>query len=163
MLTLQRLQELLSYEPITGKFTWLVQQGRRISKGSIAGSITNLGYCSIKIDGRPYQAHRLAWLYMYGVWPTHFIDHIDGIRSNNKPDNLREATHTQNTHNTEKRVNNTSGFKGVTQIPNGKFVAKIGINSRTQNLGTYATAELASEAYEKTAKNLHGVYYRVMP
>ena len=163
MLTLQRLQELLRYEPMTGNFYWLTKRpGTKI--GSVAGGLTTKGYVVIRIDNHGYKAHRLAWMYIHGTWPAEHIDHIDGDRSNNRLTNLREATETQNKYNMGLSPLNTSGRKGVKPTKNkSRYVASIRINGKLVHLGVYDTLELASEAYEKAAKNLHGVYYRVMP
>ena len=72
----ERLRELLSYEPETGVFRWRVSRGPAVA-GSVAGSLTTYGYIKIKVDGRFYRAHRLAWIYVHGVWPSKDLDHKD--------------------------------------------------------------------------------------
>lgn len=87
MLTVERLRELLDYDPETGVFRWK-EPRRKCRVGEVAGSLRKDGYVKIQVDGRFYQAHRLAWLCVYGVWPS-AIDHIDGNRANNAIANLR--------------------------------------------------------------------------
>ena len=115
MLTAEELRELLRYDPNTGIFRWKVKQ-RRVSYGvgDVAGSLdSSSGYHRIRIDGRDYRASRLAWLYVYGRWPTDEIDHKNTIRDDDRLANLREATRGQNNYNTKRFSTNTSGLKGV--------------------------------------------------
>jgi len=113
-LTQERLKHLLHYNPDTVVFTWLSKPSRRINSGSIAGRIKpKKGYVEIGISGRIYLAHRLAWLYIYGTWPKEQVDHINGIRNDNRIKNLRLATTSQNQWNKKMQKNNTSGIKGV--------------------------------------------------
>lgn len=163
MLTATKLREVLSYDPMTGVFNWLVKNNRR-AVGDVAGTTNHDGYHHITIDRRIYAAHRLAWFYTHGVWPTNLIDHDDGNKNNNQLSNLREATGTQNKFNMGMYVNNQTGFKGVSMSKNkNKFVANIRLNGKATYLGVYATAELASKAYHEAAKQHHGVFYKSTP
>jgi hypothetical protein len=99
-LTAQRLRELFHYDPDTGIFTWRVKPRKGcVQIADIAGHVNHTGYRSIKIDQRAYRAHRLAWLYMYGVWPPGDLDHDNTIKDDNRLVNLREATDPQNQAN----------------------------------------------------------------
>lgn len=111
MVTAEELRAVLSYEAETGQFIRL-QATLRSPAGSIAGTPHGEGYSVIRVNGRLYLAHRLAWLWMTGEWPTE-IDHRDRNRSNNRWANLREVTRTQNNYNAGRRSDNTSGFRGV--------------------------------------------------
>lgn len=113
MITHDRLKELLHYNPDTGVFTNRVRRGGNALAGGIAGCITNKGYVHIRIDGKDYQAHRLAWLYVYGEFPKIEIDHINHIRSDNRISKLRLATHQENGKNQSKHCTNTSGHTGI--------------------------------------------------
>ena len=137
-LTQERLQYLLSYDRETGIFRWRINRGRMAKAGDIAGSQGNDCYVRIRVDGKDYAAHRLAWLYMTGEWPAATIDHENINRADNRWRNLREATNAQNGTNRHKQANNTSGFKGVyVDKTSNKFCAKIKIN------GGESTSELS--------------------
>ena len=106
-ITQAKLKELLSYDPETGDFTWLV--GRKMA-GKKAGSPHNQGYFTIRISRKLYLSHRLAWLYVYGAFPKIDLDHINGVKSDTRIDNLRECSESQNQWNSRKPKNNISGF-----------------------------------------------------
>ena len=160
MLTQERLKELLSYDPETGEFRWLVSKGTAV-KGSVAGSRNSDGYICIQVAGRSYRAHRLAWLYVCGVWPIKDLDHIDRDRTNNLIENLREATRTENNCNVGLQSNNTTGFKGVSfHKANVKYLARANLNGKSIYLGLFPTAELASAAYQAFALANHNSFYR---
>jgi hypothetical protein len=153
--TQQRLKELFHYDPDTGVFIRLVRTSNRIKVGDIAGSLDNHGHLVISVFDSKYLAHRLAWLYMTGEWPTNQIDHKNTIRDDNRWENLREATHSINTQNLRKpHCDNKTGFLGVTQGRKG-FRATIGLGKKDYHLGTFQTAELAHEAYLKAKRKLH--------
>ena len=95
-LTHERLKELFSYNPNTGLFTRLVATANRTYVGEIAGYQNTIGYTILRVDYKIYYAHRLAWFYMTGEWPSKHIDHIDGKKSNNCFANLRNASQAEN-------------------------------------------------------------------
>ncbi len=160
MLTQQILKDSLHYNQKTGIFTW-IKSGSGRELGSVAGSST-LGYIRIAINGKRYQAHRLAFLYMTGNFPVLDIDHINGKRNCNIWQNLRECTKSQNRFNTNKNRNNTSGFKGVTfDKSKNKWDAYAMVNNKRYRIGLYATAALASAEREEFCKTNHGEFYRV--
>lgn len=148
MVTQSRLKELLHYDMNTGALTWVADQRGHIRAGANAGSRRPNGYLSIKIRQRAYYAHRLAWLYVHGVWPKHQIDHINGVRDDNRLVNLREATIIENRQNITLRKCNTSGFVGVSWCAKTKkWYARIGVRHRTICLGYYESPESAHAAY----------------
>ena len=159
-LTQARLKELLHYDQGTGKFTWLV--GRLcIRKGSIAGTTDIQGYRVVKIDGKSYKAHRLAWLYMVGGWPLDEIDHINTDRADNRWVNLRAATHGQNQANSRVQKNNTSGYKGVAWAKRQRrWRAQIRTNNKTKNLGYFKDISVAAAKYAEAAENTFGKFAR---
>lgn len=111
-LTLERLKQLLHYDPETGHFTWKVAR-RRVVAGDRAGHLGNKGYIEITVEGVQYLAHRLAWFYVHGVWPN-YIDHDNGQRSDNRIKNLKNGTQADNLQGFHKpRANNKSGYRGV--------------------------------------------------
>lgn len=118
------------------------------------------GYLTITIDKRAYLAHRLAWLYMTGEWPSDYIDHIDGVPAHNAWDNLREATQTQQNANTRLRKNNTSGYRGVKWHKGcQKWNANIQVNGKSRYLGLFDSKEDAYAAYAVAAKAAFGDYF----
>jgi hypothetical protein len=156
-MTQDELKQILSYCPITGHFTWLIApKHTTINVGDRAGSLNSNGYLTITINGKAYKEHRLAWLYVHGYFPSKGIDHINGVKDDNRIDNLREATHAENNQNTIKYKNNTSGFKGVTfHKASGKWVAQIKKDGKHHHLGLFDTPEPAHAAYLKAKAELH--------
>lgn len=167
IITQQRLKEVLHYNPDTGIFIWIKPTGKGIHIGDVAGAIkvtrpNNKGrqYIHIGIDGKVYLAHRLAFLYMNGKFPTEVTDHKDCNGLNNKWNNLREATHSQNNGNIRTHTDNKSGIKGVI-FHKGKWRATIAREkNKTKHLGTFSTKELARNAYVKAAKQYFGKFAR---
>jgi len=161
MITINRIKELLLYDHETGIFRWKVMRGGSLP-GSIAGSLTWNGYHHIMIDGKNYRAHRLAWLYIYGEWPTIDIDHVDGDRTNNKIENLRLALRSQNNINSGPPKNNTSGIRGVYWNKKaGKFTASIGVNGKSIYLGLFSSIEEALDARISAEIKYYGEFARV--
>ena len=155
-ITHERLRELLHYDPESGVFTWLVRATKNIKIGDEAGDRDTHGYLAIRIDGKRYRAHRLAWLYMTGAWPVHEIDHINGIRDDNRLGNLREATRAENQQNQAVRRDSSSGFTGVSWDKwRNKWQAYIKIAGRQRYLGRFPTAESAHAAYLAAKMKLH--------
>lgn len=164
-LTAEHLRRVLLYDPHTGLWKWR-QGGRGRPKvlvwfaGTLGGK-PGFQYLSISIGRLPYYVQRLAFLYMTGRWPDPEADHIDGDRTNNRWDNLREATRVQSKHNKGARKDNVVGARGVYyRSKEGKFHARIKIGDKRVSLGLFDTVELASEAYEKAAKEAFGLFYR---
>lgn len=147
-LTQAYLREILDYDSETGVFTWKVATAHRVKVGQQAGSPDSNGYITIRIDGKLYYAHRLAWFYVHGVWPTKHLGHENQIKHHNWIKNLRDSTPAQNLQNRGKQRNNTSGFKGVSFHKQcNKWVARIKIGKMYVHLGLFPTPELASAAY----------------
>lgn len=151
------LKTLLRYEPDTGNFFWRINKGG-ILANSLAGCdalAQRIPYRVIKINGKLYYAHRLAWMYIYGRWPKELIDHIDGNGLNNKMSNLRELTNAQNIQATLKLPkHNTSGFRGVI-YHKGKWRAGISINNRRVEIGYFDSPEEAHLAYLNKKAEVH--------
>ena len=117
MITQKRLKELLNYNPNTGIFTHLISKNNGVSVGDIAGCVhpcsSGKKYITIKIEGKLYRAHRLAWLYIYGQFPPDQIDHINGDGVDNRLCNLRPVTNRINSRNCKLRSDSTSGITGI--------------------------------------------------
>lgn len=165
MLTQQRICEILDYDPATGNFTHLMSRGG-VKAGDLAGGIQTQQdgrqYRQIRVGGKIFRAHRLAWFFVHGRWPVEHIDHIDGDGLNNRIDNLREATHSENLRNRGATTKNTSGFKGVSwHKARRKWQAQIKTNGRKKHLGSFDTPEAAYAAYCAAAEDLHGDFAMV--
>lgn len=156
-MSLDTIKEQLDYCPTTGLFRWKVSKPRA-AKGSIAGSYCRKGYVRIKVLGVSLSAHRLAWLLSEGVWPTEQIDHVNGVRDDNRRCNLREATTFENARNRRSHKQTKSGFKGVVPMRN-KFQARCRVDSVVHHLGTFPTAEEASAAYNAFAAKHHQSFH----
>ena len=153
-LTVERLRQVLDYDPETGAFTWK-------GNGRNAGGLSARGYILICIDRRRYYAHRLAWLHVKGEWPADFLDHEDLDKANNRFANLRSCSKSQNHANRRRLSNNTSRFKGVCW--NGqasKWKAAITINHKHHHLGHFDCPVAAHLAYSVAADKTFGEFGR---
>lgn len=147
-----------TYNPEDGLFRFTTSRGGKY-KHDIAGSLDNTGYIHIMLNGKKYLAHILVWLYCFEELPVAELDHINGIKHDNRLDNLREVTRSQNNMNRKVLKSNKLGIKGVRKQANGKFTARININGKQKHLGTFNTAEEASEAYNTAAKETFKEFY----
>ena len=154
MITAERLREVLDYDPETGVFT-RAKGGYGFFSGSIAGS-KNKGYIRIKVDGKLYGAHRLAWLYVNGTLPDGDIDHINRVRTDNRISNLRVASDAENAQNKSKYRNNKSGVAGVYWHKlTEKWAAQIRVNGVSIHLGCYRDIDEAKAARSEAKAKYH--------
>lgn len=158
MITQQELHSRMTYDAVTGVATWLTGtkwKGRRV------GTRNQSGYTQVRIDGRSYQLHRLIWLWMTGEWPALQVDHRNGIRDDNRWENLRLATHSENQRNKELDARNTSGQTGVCR-PAGRTKWQVYINEggRRKYLGSYATVEEANAVAQSARQAAYGEFAR---
>jgi len=159
-LTRDRLDELFDIDVEAGAMKWKAcpRPGR---DGMDAGCLTVHGYAQVKIDGRFYRRSRVIWFYGKGAWPSIEIDHRNLVKSDDRIDNLREATFSQNMFNTPIFSSNTSGCKGVDWRPDKKrWRARIMANGRTRSLGHYKSYEAAVAARNAAAEVEHGEFAR---
>jgi hypothetical protein len=156
-LDIAEVRKYIAYDRETGVFTRITPTNRWMV-GEQVGSPNNHGYIKIGVLSRKVTAHRLAFALHYGRWPKQQIDHIDHDRANNRISNLREVTEAQNHRNAAKRVDNTSGFKGVTLTRNKTrpWQATIKMDGKTTSLGQFPTAIEAGRAYDKAARQMYG-------
>ena len=139
--------ERLSYDSRTGLFKWKIRAASHVPKGSRAGTLHKTGYVRIKILGRSYRAHRLAWLIMYGSFPPDQIDHINGVKHDNRIINLRAVTPAENNRNRAFDIRNKSGHIGISyNKKTNRWLARIGGNHKRVNLGHFENKEDAIEA-----------------
>ena len=162
--TLETVSEYLAYDPLTGIFLWKKPRGR-MPAGAIAGNTFKAGntyYRSIRFFRRQYRASNLAWLLMTGEWPNRLVDHRNNDGLDNRWENLRLATHSQNAVNSAGLASdNTSGYRGVFLDKRYKarghpkiWYARIGHRS----LGYYTTAKEAARAYDAEAVKAYGEF-----
>ena len=161
--TLSELSEYLRYDAVDGQFYWIkAQPFRPYSVGKVAGGDFN-GYRGIRFRGQMFYSHRLAWLFCHKEWPSGQIDHKDGDRRNNRMNNLRISTQTQNMGNQRISKRNTSGLKGVSWNRRlKKWAAHIRCGGPETNtyLGLFDTREAAHAAYMEAAHRLFGEFAR---
>lgn len=141
----------LNYDKETGVFTWKKNKNRRsrLEDGAIAGSLKKDGYIRIKLRGKQYSAARLAWLYVYGSWPSNFIDHINGEKTDNRICNLRDATSRQNSQNLKRHRDGK--LVGCTFNKKTKtWASLIRINEKQIYLGSFKSELEANLAYKKS-------------
>jgi hypothetical protein len=153
------LKSIMSYDPKTGIFTRLKTNNQH-QCGAEPGNLRKTGYRFIGVNGKPFAAHRLAWLYMTGNWPTERVDHINGVKSDNRWTNLREATDAQNKANEGVRKDNALGIKGVRLHESGRYQARIFRDKRHKSLGLFDTAKEAAAAYAKASRLVFGEFAR---
>jgi hypothetical protein len=168
------MRKLLRYEPDTGKLFWLERSiDLCISERALAAFNAQFagkeaftadngdGYRCSYLFGRTMRAHRVIWAIVYGDWPKDQVDHINGVRSDNRICNLRAATHSQNAHNARHSSLNTSGFRGVHRVyGRDRWQARITFNGKRISLGVYQTPEEAHDAYRRASKQYHGEFGR---
>lgn len=162
MLTQEELKRLLHYDPETGVFTRLIFLSNRVNASSPVGCVNKVnGYHMFSVKGKIRYAHRMAWLYVYGYLPEQHTDRINGDRTDNRICNLRLASSCQNIRNSKHRINNTSGFKGVSfDKARGKWTAHAMVDRKGVHLGRYGTSEEAAEAYRRFTMGEYAEFYK---
>lgn len=160
---IDKMRLTLDYDPETGIFKRKIPcSGRKGKIGDVCGVVCSEGYVKISFAGVKYYAHRLALAYVNGVMPPDQVDHINGIRDDNRISNLREATGSQNGMNKPVQKNNTSGFKGVSwNKDRGKWAASVHINKRKIHLGLFDSLESAANAAASARISLHGEFSKI--
>lgn len=155
MLTQARLKELLDYDAETGAMRWRAPLAPRMKAGDTAGCLNSQGYLRVKVEGKNYQGHRLAWLWVHGGWPAAELDHRNGIRDDNRMANLREVTHAENLQNERKaRPHSSTGILGIVRRRRG-YQARITLLGQCYTIGTYRTPAEAGDAYQVVKAALH--------
>lgn len=163
MITLEIAKALFRYDPESGLLTWNFSSAQ-IKEGHEAGTNTTSSqskteYRGIKLFGATYKVHRIIWLMQTGEWPKGDVDHIDGNGLNNKWENLRDVTHSQNLMNAAVRSDSTTGYKGVSYDKQRcKWYAYINIDGKRKMLGRHGSLQEAVNARAIAERNLFGEY-----
>lgn len=167
MITPERLREVLTYDEETGLFWWLFREGgaamawwNQHHAYQVAGSVGRRGYRNISIDNVLFKAHRLVWLYVYGVWPSDQIDHINGDKDDNRLANLRVVTNAENCRNRSISTRNATGVVGVSPYAFGRtpqWVSRIRVAGKLIHLGYFGEFDEAVAA-RRAAEVDHGFH-----
>lgn len=153
-LTLERLYQVLDYNKETGEFLWKHRDTHKEKLGKRAEIKTTHGYLQVTIDNSVYYAHRLAFLYVNNVWPK-VIDHINGIKTDNRIINLRSVSQKTNIENVKNaRRHNSNKMLGV-YASKDKFQSKISVNGVCIYLGRFQTKEDAHQAFLQAKRKFH--------
>lgn len=152
--------DVIQYDPLTGKFIWVEPTSSKIKIGQLAGTKNKDGYIIISVKGNKYFAHRLAWLYMTGEWPSKEIDHRNRVRDDNSWDNLRLATRKEQQGNYSLLKRNISGMRGVSfHKGKQKWRARISTKNGEIFLGYFIDKQEAQNKYTQAAKEYFGDFY----
>jgi hypothetical protein len=170
MLTCERARQVFFYEELSGKLIWNRRPEEEFANsrlaniwnqrwaGKAAGTIDHKGYLIVCVDSHEYRAHRVVWLMHYGMHAENQIDHINGVKSDNRISNLRDVHNIENSRNRSRRQDNTSGHTGVVWHKTvGKWIANIGVNGRLKYIGVFDRKEDAVAA-RKAAEILYGFH-----
>lgn len=160
MMTVDELRGLLDYDSETGLLTWRQKVNRKVVIGREAGTLRSDGYRQIRLLGKLYLAHRLAYAHHHGEWPIE-VDHINLARSDNRIANLRQATRQQNQANLPRNSLNTSGHKGVSRHHSGKWRVQVKKGGKLFWSGYFVCKNEAATAYAEKSRLAHGDYARV--
>ncbi len=157
--SIERLRELLELDEATGVLHWkMVRPGAK--SGGVAGCKLPTGYLQVKVDGKKLQAHRVVFALVHGHFPR-LVDHINGVRHDNRPANLRAASYAENNWNYRIPSTNTSGVKGV--YWNGrwkKWQATVRVNGRRISVGYFSDLQIASKAINSFREEHHKEFAR---
>lgn len=140
-MTYELCRKLFTYDPATGRMARNYTTSSRAIKGQLVGCKNAHGYLVVRVGDTLYYVHRLAWLWMTGEWPSHTIDHINRDPSDNRWENLRDVTHSDNHHNRH-------GVSGVYWAARDKvWVASIAYMGVKTHIGQHKDRAIAEKMY----------------
>ena len=151
---IQEILRIYNVDLDNGVITHKLSRGRG-KAGDEAGTPHPGGYRRLRVCGKHFLSHRVLWLVRYGKWPAHHLDHINGVKTDNRLENLRECTDAENQQNRVASKKSTTGLMGVTTHRSGRYQAQITVGGRHIYLGIHETPELAHAAYLSAKKSLH--------
>ena len=151
------LRATFNYRADTGVLTRAIDICHFLAGSVVGGVCPASGYHRLRFKGQSFKAHRVIWAIAYGYFPDVEIDHINGVKTDNRLSNLRLATHTQNMQNASLRKDNKLGLKGVMKR-GGKYLATIAVGGKTKYLGSFGSEAEAHNAYCVAAKKNFGEF-----
>ena len=169
----ETIRTLLDYDPDTGVMVWRKREPELFSSekaqktwnsrfaGKEIGSRHTHGYLKACINYEQHFVHRLAFAHYYGRWPENEIDHINGIRTDNRIENLRDVTRTENLQNQKLSSlrSRPDGLLGVHwNKDQNKWVAHIKVGKKSRHLGVFDGKQAAQAAYRSAKLALHPGY-----
>lgn len=156
MITQELLHKMFFYDPNSGSLLFKPYLANK-RKNQVVGYLQSNGYMCVSVEGKKHSLHRLIWMFHYGSFPSKQIDHVNGIKTDNRIENLREANSSENQQNQRQpSASNTSGFLGVTWCKkNKRWVSGIKLNRKRFHLGYFDTPEKAYDAYLAKKRELH--------
>lgn len=158
--TVAEIMQFVALDEGTGRLFWLPRRGNKAwnvkhAGREVGGGVSDKGYHHFHVDGKNYRTHRVVWAISHGAWPTKFVDHINGDRSDNRPCNLREADGFQNRFN-RGALDGKAEPVGVTRVASGRYVARIQHKGRVHHIGTFDCPNEAYRARCALAEKKHG-------
>ncbi|MCZ7743491.1 HNH endonuclease [Pseudomonas aeruginosa] len=153
----QEMKRIFSYDPETGCLRWKENQQKRFI-GRVAGFITHHGYRRVNVGKTKLHAHQIIWLMHHGELPDCEIDHINGMRDDNRLENLRLANQQQNQQNSNVRIDNVLGVKGVRLRPSGNYQARVKLSDGSRAVKTFRTLTEAVSWLAMQREISHGEY-----
>ena len=147
---MNRLQELFEYQD--GSLFWRKSRKNWIKPGQAAGSPSSNGYINVRVDGRMMKAHRVIYAYHHGYYPE-FVDHINGVRTDNRIENLRPCTRTQNGQNQKGRTEKRNTF-----VKKGRYGVSLKVNGKQIHIGYFGSQAEASTAAEQARQKYFGEF-----
>lgn len=162
-LSIDELNSLFILDPEKGILRWRIFRSSMAEAGQVVGSKSGNGYLQVKIKSRvPYLVHRVIWAMHYGEWPTGSVDHINRDVADNRIENLRMATASENSRNRKLHSTNTSGYKGVVWVARvKKWRSQIIIHGVYKHLGYFSEKQDAIDAYSAGSALYHGEFGRI--
>jgi hypothetical protein len=153
-MNIEELKEYFKYDNVTGKLFWNKRPSNRVLLGQEVGNHNDQGYKVCRFKGKAIRVHRIVWALNKEELPSGFIDHINGIRDDNRMENLRVVSHAQNLQNM-KRAKGYAFHK-----KNNKWTAQIAVDKQHKYLGSFDTEQEAHNAYLKAKQELHPYFVK---